>query len=219
MVQHRSLAIVAVLALATAAPLPAQIQSWQRQWYWGAKGGIQQVTLPTVGRVNDATAGGEWMITGMRAALYVGYSTTFTQHGDNFSFSTVQGTLVPVVWDALQRIQIGIVVFPTNGSIQPYAGGGFVIETLSNAQVNPTNTLTQPQLLAATRFISAHGSGGFALVIGGVQIRLGKAAIFGQAQLSPQGRDFILPNSAISLEFGLRYAFLGSREEDVTTRR
>ncbi len=219
MVRHRSLAIAGILALAAAAPLPAQIQSWQRQWFWGGKGGLQMVTLPTVGRVNDVSFGGEWMITGMRSALHVGYSTTFTQHGDNFSFSTVQGTLVPVVWDALQRIQIALIVFPVDGPIQPYAGGGFVIETMSNAQVNPTNSLSQPQFLAAARFIQAHSSGGFALVEAGLQLRFGKAALFGQVQFSPQGRDFLLPASASSFEVGLRYAFLGAREEDVTTRR
>lgn len=219
MVRNRSLAIAGFLALATAAPAAAQIQSWQYQWYWGGKGGLQVYSLPTGGRVNHPEAGGEWVITARRAALYVGYSTTFRQDGDNFSFSTVQGTVVPVVWDAMQRIQFALVVFPTNGPLQPYAGGGFVIETLSNADVNPTNSLTQPQFLASQRFIQAHGSGAFLLVMGGVQLRLGKAAVFAQAQYSPQGRDFMLPSSASSLEFGLRYAFLGSREDDVTTHR
>ncbi len=219
MVRHRSLAIAAFLALTAAAPLSAQLESWQRKWFWGAKGGLEMVSLPTVGRVTDASFGGEWMITGMRTALHVGYSTTFTQRGDNFSFSTVQGTLVPVVWDALQRIQIALIVLPFNGNIQPYAGGGFVIETMSNANVNPTNSLSQPQFLAAQRYIQAHSSGGFALVEGGVQLRLGRAAVFGQVQFSPQGRDFLLPASASSFEVGVRYALLGSREEDVTTRR
>jgi hypothetical protein len=219
MVRNRLLAMAGLLSLALAGPAAAQVQPWQYQWYWGAKGGLQLYSLPTVGNVRHPAAGGEWMITGRRAALYAGYSTTFTQEGDNFSFSTVQGTTVPVVWNAMQRIQVSLLVFPTDGVIQPYAGGGFVIETLSNAQVNPTNSLSAPQLLAAQRFIQAHASGGFALVMGGLQIRLGKAAVFGQAQLSPQGRDFILPNSSTSLEFGVRYAFLGSREDDVTTRR
>jgi hypothetical protein len=219
MVRNRSLAMAGLLALALAGPAAAQVQPWQYRWYWGGKGGLQLYSLPTVGNVRHPAAGGEWMITGRRAALYVGYSTTFAQEGDNFSFSTVQGTTVPVVWNGFQRIQLALLVFPTNGPIQPYAGGGFVIETLGNVQVDPTNSLSQPQFLAASRFIQAHGSGGFALVMGGLQIRLGKAAIFGQAQLSPQGRDFILPNSATTLEFGVRYAFLGSREDDVTTRR
>jgi hypothetical protein len=204
MTRHRSLAIAALLVLASAAPLAAQIQDWQNQWYWGAKGGLLSYSLPS-GKANQPQVGGEWMITARRTALYASYATTFKQTGDTFLTST--GTSVPVVYDAMQRIQIAILVLPWGGNIQPYAGGGFVIETLSNAAVNtaaPTTTQTQ--------FVQQHSSGGFALAMVGVQLRVGKLAIFGQAQFSPQGRDFMLPNGSASFEAGVRYAFLGSRE-------
>ncbi len=212
MTRHRSLAIAALLVLASAAPLAAQIQDWQNQWYWGAKGGLLSYSTPS-GKVNQPQAGGEWMITARRTALYASYSTTFKQTGDIFTTST--GTTVPAVWDAMQRIQIAILVLPWNGNIQPYAGGGFVIETLSNAAVNsasPTSVQTQ--------FVEQNSSGGFALAMIGLQIRVGKLAVFGQAQFSPQGRDFMLPNGSSSFEAGVRYAFLGSREtSDAATQR
>lgn len=210
--RHRSLAIAALLALSSAAPLAAQIQDWQNQWYWGAKGGLLSYSTPS-GKVNQPQLGGEWMITARRTALYAAYSTTFKQTGDTFLTST--GTSVPAVWDAMQRIQIAVLVLPWNGNIQPYAGGGFVIETLSNAAVNsasPTSTQTQ--------FVEQTSSGGFALAMIGLQIRVGKLAVFGQAQFSPQGRDFMLPNGSSSFEAGVRYAFLGSRETtDAATQR
>lgn len=212
MTRHRSLAIAALLVLASAAPLAAQIQDWQNQWYWGAKGGLLSYSTPS-GKVNQPQGGGEWMITARRTALYASYSTTFKQTGDIFTTST--GTTVPAVWDAMQRIQIAILVLPWNGNIQPYAGGGFVIETLSNAAVNsasPTSVQTQ--------FVEQNSSGGFALAMIGLQIRVGKLAVFGQAQFSPQGRDFMLPNGSSSFEAGVRYAFLGSREtSDAATQR
>ena len=218
MLQHRSLAIAAVLVLAAATPLAAQVQEWQNQWYWGAKGGIVRYTLPTKGTVTQPQAGGEWLITARRAALYVSYSTSFTQDVDSIAVPTLGGTRVLGSFSAMQRIQIALVVFPWGGHIQPYVGGGFEIESLSNPTVDAAS-LTASQYTAGTNYLNQHASGGFAMVMAGVQIRYGKLAIFGQAQLSPQGKDFVLPNSSQSLEFGLRYAFLGSREEDVTTRR
>jgi opacity protein-like surface antigen len=204
MTRHRSLAIAALLALATAAPLSAQVLDWQNQWYWGAKGGLLNYTLPS-GKSNQVQVGGEWLITAHRTALYVGYSSTLKRDGDTFTTST--GTTVPVVFDAFQRIQLAVLVFPWNGNIQPYGGIGLAIETLSNAQVNST-TPTSVQ----NQFVSDHSSGGFALAMAGLQLRVAKLAVFGQAQFSPQGRDFMLSGSSISLEVGVRYAFLGSRE-------
>jgi len=210
--RHRSLAIAALLALATAAPLAAQIQDWQNQWYWGAKGGLFSYSTPS-GKLNNPQVGGEWLITAKRTGLYASYSTTFSKEGDTFTTST--GTSVPAVWDAVQRIQIAILVFPWGGNIQPYAGGGFVIETMSNAAVNSATPTT-----VQTAFVNSSSSGGFALAMVGVQLRVGKLAVFGQAQFSPQGRDFMLPNGSSSFEAGVRYAFLGSRETgDVATQR
>ncbi|HXY67947.1 MAG TPA: hypothetical protein VEH62_00775 [Gemmatimonadales bacterium] len=204
MTRHRALAIAALLTLASAAPLAAQIQDWQYQWYWGAKGGLISYSLPN-SKANHPQIGADWLITAKRTALYVSYSSSFTKDGD--TFTTSNGTTVPVVFDAMQRIQIAILVLPWNGNIQPYVGGGFVIETLSNAAVNATTPTT-----TQTQFVNENSSGGFALAMGGVQLRVGKLAVFGQAQFSPQGRGFMLPNGSLSLEAGVRYAFLGARE-------
>jgi len=208
--RHRSLAIAALLVLASAAPLAAQIQPWQNQWYWGAKGGLLSYSLPS-GKVNQPQVGAEWMITAKRTALYAAYSTTLKQSGDTFTLSS--GATVPAVYDAVQRIQIAILVLPWGGNIQPYVGGGFVIETLSNITCSTCSNLQ-------TDTVQAHGSGGFALAMVGLQVRVGKLAVFGQAQFSPQGRDFWLMNGSSSFEAGVRYAFLGSRESgDLSTER
>jgi hypothetical protein len=218
MVHHRSLAIAAVLALVAAAPLTAQIQEWQNQWYWGAKGGLIRYSLPTLGNVSRPQAGGEWLITAQRAALYASYSTSFKQDVDNYAIPQLNGATAQASFDAMQRIQLALLVFPWGGHIQPYAGGGFEIETLSNMTVN-CSPLSSAECTTATNYMNQHSSGGFFLVMGGVQIRFGRLALFGQAQLSPQGKDFLLPNSSQSFEVGLRYAFLGAREEDLTSHR
>lgn len=213
----RWLLALALLATAGAVPLRAQIQDWQYQWYWGAKAGVTTMTLPSGGVVNPAF-GGEWMITARRTALYLSYAMTRTGQADNFAnFSGVSGA-VPIAFDGMGRIQIAVLVLPWSGKLQPYLGGGFVIETLSNAGV--VGTLPTAVQTVVTHDLPGMSSGGFALLMGGVQLRMGKAAVFGQVQVSPQGRAFLLSGSSVSVEFGLRYAMTGSREgDDVTSRR
>lgn len=218
MVRHRSLAALAltVLALAAARPLAAQTYDWQYRWYWGVKGGMLGYTLPTTGQTFDPQVGGEWVVTARRSALYLGYSQSPTQQTDTFRLSKATGGPYQITFDGMRRIQIGVVVFPTNGTIQPYVGAGFVIETLTNSRYTGAGTISS----AVSSAITDASSGGFALVIAGVQMRMGRRlALYAHYQGSPQGRDFLLQGSSHSLEGGIRYAFLPAREDDVTTRR
>ena len=155
------------------------------------------------------------MITAKRTALYVAYSTTFKQTGDNFTFILRQ-VAVPATYNAVQRVQVAILVLPWAGNIQPYAGGGFVIESLSNASVNRVTPSTGMQ----TQFVEQNSSGGFALAMVGLQLRVGKLAVFGQGASQFAGDGFVLQNGSTSLEAWVRYAFLGSRETgDVSTQQ
>jgi opacity protein-like surface antigen len=216
MTRHRFALGAAFIALAAATPLSAQIQDWQHRWFWGFKGGMLGYTLPTTGRVFVPQFGAEWLITGKRTALYAGYSQSATQERDYFSFTGVTGT-IPVIFDAMRRIQIGVLVLPTNSAFQPYAGAGFVIETLTGAHAD-TVLATGPQG-TVDRSLADQSAGGFALIMAGLQWRMGrKLALYGQYQGSPQGRAFLLSGSSHSFEFGVRYAFLGAREDDVTSR-
>ena len=220
----RWLTALALLATAGAVPLRAQVQDWQHRWYWGAKGGVTSMSLPTAGTVIDPAIGGEWMITGRRTALYVAYSTTVTSSVDSYTFTRpgIAPLSLPIAFDGMGRIQIAVLVLPWNSRLQPYFGGGFVIETLSNAGPNPTtfNALPSAWQAAVHDSLNIKMSGGFALLMGGLQFRIGRAAIFGQVQVSPQGRAFLLSGSSVSLELGLRYAMTGAHEDDdITTRR
>lgn len=219
MARHRPLLGAALAALAGAAPLAAQTQDWQQRWFWGAKGGTLGYTLPTGGQTFVAQVGGEWLITARRSALYLGYSQSPTTEVDTFRFSGVPSA-VPIVFDGMRRIQIAVVVLPGNAALQPYLGGGFVIETLANAGVDPDTTLSSSHQTTVERALEDQSSGGFALLLAGLQLRLGpKLALYGHYQGSPQGRDFLLVGSSHSFEFGLRYAFLGAHEDDVTSRQ
>ena len=213
--RHRFVLGAALAACAFATPLAAQTQDWQYRWFWGAKGGGLAYSLPTNGQVVRGQFGGEWVITARRTALYVGYSQSLTSEVDTFRLQGVTGGPFTISFDGMRRIQIGVIVFPTNASLQPYVGGGFVIETLTGALLAAGTTST-----TIDNAIQNASSGGFALVIAGLQLRMGrKMALYAHYQGSPQGRDFLLAGQSHSFEAGLRYAFLGAREDDVTSRR
>src|SRR5712672_2174390 len=70
----RSLVLSAFALLAVAPPLFGQADAWQRKWYWGAETGVFTYQSPlSTGRKFAITAGGHWMITGKRSALYVAF--------------------------------------------------------------------------------------------------------------------------------------------------
>jgi len=214
MARHRFLLAAAFLAL-MAAPLKAQrIQDWQYRWYWGIKGGMAGYTMPTSGRQFAPSLGAEWLITQSRVALYLGYFQTFTSEQDTFNVQGLTGAQT-VAFDGYRQIQANVVAFIGSGNIQPYVGGGFTLVTLTNARDpnDPTN------VNVATAVEDA-ASGGFLQIMGGAHMRMGKkAAVFVQYEYTPHGRDFLLAGGGHTFEGGLRYAFLGSRETDPTTRR
>ena len=215
MVRHRFLLGAALLTVATAAPLRAQqVQEWQYRWYWGAKVGMIGYTLPTSGRQFVPAGGIEWLITQNRVALYIGYLQSFTTEQDTFQIQNLAGTQT-VTFDGYRQIQVNVVAFITNGNIQPYAGGGFVLSTLTSAR-DPGAAANA----ASQNAIQEAASGGFLQIMGGVQMRFKrKGALFVQYEYTPQGRDFLLSGGAHSLEGGLRWAFLGSRESEPGVRR
>jgi hypothetical protein len=218
MSRHRYLLGAALLVLVAARPLSAQrVLDWQNRWYWGAKGGMLNYSLPTAGNVFAPQVGGEWLITARRVALYVGYSTTFQAEGDTFAIKGLSGTANGVTFDAFRRIQIAVLAMIGDKDLQPYIGGGFVIHSLSNARSAPPSP--QPPSQTVQDDIKSASSGGFFMMMAGIQLRFGgKGALFAQYQYSAQGHDFLLAGGANSLEAGLRWAFLPAKENDPTRR-
>jgi len=215
MVSHRRLLLGAgLLTLAIAHPLHAQrVQDWQYKWYWGVQGGMVGYSLPSTGRTFAPTVGAEWMITERRVALYLGYLQSFTSEADTFAVQGLNGTNNFVQFDGYRQVQVNILAMIGDKALQPYVGGGFVLAMLTNAnQPNASQTVATA--------INQAASGGFLQVMGGAQLRFGKkAAIFAHYQYTPHGRTFLLPGGGHTFSGGLRYALLGSKETDATTRR
>lgn len=213
--RHRFLLGAALLTLAAAKPLSAQaVQDWQYRWFWGVRGGVMSYELPSFGRQFTGVGGAEWLITARRVALHIGYDQSFSGATDSFA---LQGFTTPeeVSFDGIRQIQIDVVAIIGDKAFQPIVGGGFVIETLTNARSTNTTASTPIQDAVANA-----SSGGFLHLMAGAQYRMGrKLAIFGNFGYSTQGRDFLLAGSAMTFQGGVRYALLGAKENDPTTRR
>ena len=217
MARTRMLLCTAVTTALLAAPLHAQgarrVQEWQYRWYWGAKAGLMTYTLPTSGTVVTPQFGGDWLITERRAALYVGYSQSFQAETDTFAISGLAGTNNGVTFDAVKRLQIAIVAMVGNNNLQPYVGGGFTIHILANAR----STTTNPSQ-GVVDAIDDAASQAFLFMMGGLQYRMGRMALFGSLQYTPQGKGYLLQGGSTNFEGGIRYALLGSRDEGGNTR-
>ncbi len=198
-------------------PAAAQDDEWQNKWYWGAQGGMYFFSTPTVSNEMAFEVGGHWLITAERIGLHMGLSQIF--FGDNATSSIPDGTATGLTVDFTKgrRLQAEIYAFPMDGPLQVYAGGGFLINYISDAL--PAGTLASPQAeQAALEAIDEVNTKAFFTVTGGAQWRFGRWAMFGTYQFTPSGRDFLISSTQHSLTGGIRYA-LAASNQDVTTNR
>ncbi len=210
------------LALVTLAGVgQAQEDAWQHRWFWGAQGGLMRFkTCCTTNDWQDAiTVGGHWLITSSHSALYAAFDHVIFK--DNTSAAILDASSATGIRDIEftngRRIQALLFIFPTNGFIQPYLGGGFGIHQLTDA--SPLGTFaTEQQFENVLRVIDETSTKAFPIFSGGLQLRFGRLALFGQAQYMPMGRDYLISSAQYVGSVGLRYALTSSREE-VTTRR
>jgi hypothetical protein len=211
MSRYRMLLSTLLLATAVAQPLSAQrqrLQEWQNRWYWGAKAGLMTYQLPTLGNVVVAEAGGDWLITHRRAALYISYARSFQAEQDTFAVAGLAGTNNEVAFDGMQKISVGMSAIIGNSRLQPYVGGGFALHILVNARSTIPNAPVQ-----VSDAISDASSGAFLFMLGGLQYRIGeKGALYASWQYSPLGRSYLLQGGTSSLEAGFRYAFLNAKD-------
>ena len=117
----------------------------------------------------------------------------------------------------MSRIQIAALVFPLDGRIQPYLGGGFVLEELRNDQL--WGTVSHNDSVIVARDLPGKSSGAFTLLIGGVQYRWARPPSSARPSSARRDARSCCRAAPLSLEFGVRYALTGSREDDVTTHR
>ena len=194
----------------------AQDDDWQNKWYWGAQAGAYFFSTPTMSNEVAMEMGGHWLITAERIGLHMGLSQLFF---DNATSIVADGSATgqTVSFTRGRRLQAEVYAFPMTGALQVYAGGGFLINYISDALPEGTPASAQA-LQAALQLIDEANTKAFFTVTGGAQWRFGRWAAFGTYQFTPSGRDFLISSSQHSITGGIRYA-LTSANQDVTTSR
>ncbi|NIM48117.1 MAG: hypothetical protein GTN78_00790 [Gemmatimonadales bacterium] len=203
----------ALLALATT-PALAQREAWQDRWYWGAQGGVY---LFNPGSAWDQAwfAGGHWMITRSRAALYLAFDEII--FSDNTSTLVANGAsptgVSQVSFTRGQRVQAVIYAIPTDAALQIYLGGGFALHHLTDADTLNAGAASAAELAAAFQAIEEASSVAFLVFGGGFQWRFGRLAFFADYHYMPASDDFLIRSANHVFVGGLRFALTSSRTE------
>lgn len=217
---RKTACVLALSSVVLSGSAAAQANAWQHKWFWGAQGGLMRFETPTAaGWKNAVTVGGHWLITGTRSGLYVAFDQVLFSDSTSSAIvdQSAPGGIRSVLFDKGRRIQAMLLVFPTDGFLQPYLGGGFGIHQLTDA--SPTGLFNTPQELENTlRIIDETSTKAFPIMSAGLQLRFSRLALFGQAQYMPLGRNYLISSAQYVGTLGFRYALTGSREE-VTARR
>jgi opacity protein-like surface antigen len=213
------------VALVPARPAGAQVvNDHSNRWYWGAQAGGFLYQTNGQGYAFDPLFGAHWLITAKRTALYLGGEQAFfitdaiASVGDPNSATGLRDA----TFSQVRRLFVGVLAFPLQRRIEPYLGGGFAIVTVQNAVVDCSNTTPNSQcasandVIAAQSFVDDASSTATAWFTGGIQINVGKLAVYGQYMLTSASQNFLLAGSTHSIQGGVRYA-LGRSKEDVNT--
>jgi hypothetical protein len=209
------LACVAFLpAISAAQSVPQKARSFTDSWYWGAKGGVSLFGAAAE-NVSAPTVGGEWMITRTRIAMYVSVEQSFFDTQGGVFDSTSTGSVRVVDIKDSRRYNLQLFAFPKRyGSFRPYAGLGFALIMLREAQ--PVGTFTSPAsadtVFATVDDRSSRTTPVFTL---GSQYDWQRFALFVQASTMATRNRFLINGKANTylIEGGLRYNLVDAIEK------
>lgn len=201
------LAFAALLpAVAAAQTVPQGARSFTDSWYWGAKGGVSMFGAAAED-ISAPTFGGEWMITRTKIAMYVSVEQSFFDTQGAVFDPTSSGSARVVDIKDSRRYNLQLFAFPKQfGSFRPYAGLGYAVIMIRNAE--PEGTFASPgsqdTVMAMVDDFSSRTSPVFTL---GGQLDFSRSALFVQASTMATRNRFLINGKANTylLEAGLRY--------------
>src|SRR6185503_13100080 len=142
------------------------------------------------------SVGVDWLITRTHAGLYVAGSESFLHLGTRLPVDPTSGdtTIRAAHLRNLRRLDAAVVGFPGDHlRWHPYVGAGFVLSQIANATpVGPFARQDQVSFDSAT--VVQTRTGFSPLFLGGLQYRFKPASVFGQLELSPAQKNFLLYN-------------------------
>jgi len=196
------------------------------QWYWGAQGGAFVYKTNLQPYYYDPIIGGHWLITARRTALYVAYEQSlFLTDAQAVIFDPASSgcTSIPgaqcrdVTFHDMRRLMFGVLAFPAQKVIEPFAGGGFALMQALDPIVDCTGC-TNAEFAAADDRAHEAASKAFFWVMGGLQINYStKLNVFAHYLSTSSAAGFLIQGNTHTLQGGIRYS-LGTSKEGVTER-
>jgi len=211
----KAVAVAVVATFVVSASASAQeMRNFDNSWFWGFKSGINTFSAPGHGNTSTVDLGVDWLITRTRGGLYVsGNQSIFKRDVDVFDQASSSGKRTVQVSD-MRRISFAALAFPKHfGGITPYAGLGYSIAVLGDARVYVDSANTFPNNSFLDKVNGAR-SRGAVFGMGGVQIQTKRAAIFAQETMLPSNGQFLFPSVLSFFEFGVRYNFGSSIDQE-----
>jgi len=218
------LALFALVAIALVRPAAGQVpEDRSHRWYWGATAGGFAYKTNDQGYFIDPIIGVHWLITGKRTALYIGAEQAFLLTEARATVVDQNtGSAHDVTFDQVRRLFIGLMAFPLQQHVEPFAGIGVGLMTVQNPTADcsgatATSVCSTPADAAnAEALAQSAGSKAIGWAILGAQIRVGKLDVFGQYMVNSAANNFLLSGATHTFSGGIRYSF-GSSKEDVTS--
>jgi len=192
---------------------------WQHKWYWGGQAGIMVFRTNFDSYSFEPTFGGHWLITGKRTALYAAFEQSLFISPRHVTIVEPSGAVTPgnVQFDNLRRIMVGVLAFPAQLRVEPFAGGGFAIMEALNVQVSCASC-TGAQFGQLQDEADRAATKAFFWWMGGVDIKQGRLALYGHYILTSAAANFLIQGTTHTFQGGVRYSF-GTSKEGVTDRQ
>jgi hypothetical protein len=209
--------LTAAIGLAALLPRPSAAQEGRQfkdAWFWGIKGGGMLYSSASTEHSVAPSVGAEWLITRSRAGLYMSFDQAFLSTTGQFFDRDPDSTFVrSVSLRNMRRFQMAAMVFPAQtAKYHPYFGLGLGLNQIASASF--TGSFATPaRYQVALDSVQSKKTSFSPTFIGGLQVRLERFSVFGQAVASPTQSNFFLHDVNggtavnVGIEGGVRYNF------------
>jgi hypothetical protein len=211
----RSVVVVLVAGMVVSAAAQAQVvRDFDNSWFWGAKAGINTFGAAGHGNGTAPNIGIDWLITRSKGGLYVSGDQSIFSHDVEVNDPAATTGQRTVLVNDMRRLTFAALAFPKHfGGITPYAGVGYMIAVLGDARIRLDSLNAFPSN-AFIDNVENSRSRGAVLGMAGVQIQTRRAAVFAQETMLPANSSFLLNGILSFFEFGVRYNFGSSIDQE-----
>jgi hypothetical protein len=123
-----------------------------------------------------------------------------------------------VTFHDMRRIMFGVVAFPSQKVIEPFAGGGFALMQVLNPVVDCPSGCTLSEFAEADDRAADAASKAFFWLMGGLQVNYStKLNVFAHYLITSAAQGFLIQGNTHTLQGGVRYS-LGTSKEGITER-